>query len=69
MPLIMLSAGQGGTITRICGNDRLKSYLYSLGFAIGEYVSVTSKESAGLIVGIGASRLALDAVTASKIFV
>jgi ferrous iron transport protein A len=69
MPLTLLRAGDSAKIDRVKGKDNIRSHLAELGFTPGVEVKVVSKTSAGVIINIMDSRVALDREMASRIMV
>lgn len=69
MPLIIGQEGEIYPIKKITGNDETKKFLSSLGFIVGEEVTIVSKNGENLIVNIKDSRIALGQSMASRIMV
>lgn len=69
MPLAMANIGDICTIVRIKGRDEQRHFLESLGFVIGEKVSVISKTGGNLIVSVKQTRVAVSNAMANKIYV
>ena len=69
MPLMLAGTGQEVFIKRIGGNDETKRFLNSLGFVIGESVTVISELGGNVIINVKGSRVALDKNMASRIMV
>ena len=69
MPLVLADRGQKNTIKKICGNDDAKRFLESLGFIVGEIVSIISKSDGNVIVSIKGSRIAINKEMANKIMI
>lgn len=69
MPLIICGQGEVYPIKKITGNDEVKKFLGSLGFVVGEQVSIISKNGENMIVNIKNSRVALGHSMASRIMV
>ena len=69
MPLS--AADKGGTfyIHKITGKDETQRFLASLGFVIGEKVTVISEMGGNMILGVKQSRIALDKKMAGRILV
>mgnify|MGYP000592006085 FL=1 len=57
------------TIKKITGNAETKKFLNSLGFIIGEGITIVSDLGGNLIVNIKGARIALDKSMASRILV
>jgi ferrous iron transport protein A len=69
MPLTLLRMGDSAKIEKVKGKDSVKGHLAELGFTPGIEVKIVSKTSAGLIINIMDSRVALDKDMASRILV
>lgn len=69
MPLPLLNDGEKQTIKQINGNDKVKSHLASLGFCVGEHVTMVSKCHGDVILKIKESRIALSGSMANRIIV
>ena len=69
MPIIIGQQGENYFIKKITGNDETKKFLSSLGFVVGEVVTIISKNGDNLIVNIKDSRIALGQSMASRIMV
>lgn len=69
MPLLLVSKGMEICIKKISGNDETKRFLNSLGFVIGESISVVADLGGNLIIRIKDTRVALDKSMASRIIV
>lgn len=69
MSLIICREGEVHPIKKITGNDEIKRFLSSLGFVVGEKVSIISKNGENIIVNIKDSRIALGQSMASRIMV
>lgn len=69
MPIIIGQQGENYLIKKIIGNDETKKFLSSLGFVVGEVVTIISKNGNNLIVNIKDSRIALGQSMASRIMV
>ena len=69
MSLILSQVGEELTIKKITGNSETKKFLNSLGFIIGEGITVVSDLGGNLIVNIKGARIALDKSMASRIIV
>ncbi|MCI9069684.1 FeoA family protein [Clostridium sp.] len=69
MLLILSQLGEKVKIKKIIGNSETKRFLKSLGFVIGEGVTIVSDLGGNLIVSIKDTRIALDKEIASKIIV
>ncbi|MBU3177879.1 ferrous iron transport protein A [Clostridium estertheticum] len=69
MPIILATTGNEMSIKKITGNDETRRFLSSLGFVIGETVTVISELGGNLILNVKGSRIALDRGMASRIIV
>ncbi len=69
MPLTMVNAGEMQKIKRIGGNSEIKKHLGSLGFTVGEQISVISKNTGNVIVSVKDTRIAISKEMANKIMV
>ncbi|MEN8076350.1 FeoA family protein [Clostridioides difficile] len=69
MSLILSQVGEEVKIKKITGNSETKKFLNSLGFVIGEGLTIISDLGGNLIVNIKGSRIALDKSMASRIIV
>ena len=69
MSLILSQVGEEVKIKKITGNTETKKFLNSLGFVIGEGITIVSYLGGNLIVNIKGTRIALDKSMASRIMV
>ena len=69
MSLILSQVGEEVKIKKITGNAETKKFLNSLGFVIGEGITIISDLGGNLIVSIKGARIALDKGMASRIMV
>ena len=69
MPISLAPTHQEITIRRLACNERENSRLAALGLVKDAKVTVLSSQSGSVVILVRGSRLALDRVTASKIFV
>ena len=69
MSLILSQVGEDVKIKKITGNTETKKFLNSLGFVIGEGITIVSDLGGNLIVNIKGTRIALDKSMASRIMV
>ncbi|WP_294374466.1 FeoA family protein [uncultured Clostridium sp.] len=69
MPLMLAGTGNEVCIKKIGGNDETKRFLNSLGFVVGETVTVISELGGNVIINVKGSRVALDKSMASRIMV
>lgn len=69
MPLYLAKDDQEVLITRITGNDKVKSRLETMGFVVGESVRIVSHVNENVIVKIKGVSIALSYELAKRIFV
>lgn len=69
MPLTFAGIGQVNKIMKIKGQTKIKSFLESLGFVEGAYVTIVSHHGGNVIVNIKESRIAISQEMAHKILV
>ena len=69
MPLTMAETGRQIQIRKIGGKDETRRHLESLGFVIGEFVTVISELNGNLIVKVKDSRVAISRELAKKILI
>lgn len=69
MPLMLAGKGNELSIKKITGNDETRRFLNSLGFVVGETVTVVSELSGNMIIKVKGARVALDKSMASRIMV
>lgn len=69
MPLIIAAKGQEMQIKKITGNDETRRFLSSLGFIMGETVTIISELGGNMIINVKDTRIALDKSMASRIIV
>ena len=69
MSLILSQVGEEVKIKKITGNTETKKFLNSLGFVIGEGITIVTDLGGNLIVNIKGTRIALDKSMASRIMV
>lgn len=69
MPLTMADNGALLKIQKITGTDEIKQHMATLGFVVGEEVSIISKNGGNLIVNVKDSRIALDKSLANRIMI
>lgn len=67
MPLTLVKVGQSASIKTVLGKDETQKFLGSLGFTVGESVTVVSEHGGNLILSIKDSRIALDKKMAQRI--
>ena len=69
MPLSVADKGGTFRINKITGKDETQRFLESLGFVIGETVTVVSDMGGNMILKVKDSRIALDKKMAGRIMV
>lgn len=69
MPLTMAKAGEKNYIRKISGKGEVVRHLASLGFVVGECVTVVSELSGNMILNVKDSRIALSKNMASRIMI
>lgn len=69
MPLVFANIGENTSIKKINGKDEVRKFLSSLGFVVGEDITVVSSLKGNLIVNIKGSRVAIDSKLAKRIMV
>ena len=69
MPLSMTKPGEKNFIKKITGKDEVRSHLATLGFVVGESVTVVSELAGNMILNIKNTRVALDKEMCSRIMV
>ena len=69
MPLSFLNIGDSATIKKILGKDEAQKHMQSIGFVIGELITIVSKNGENLIVNIKGTRVAIDKHMAQRIMV
>ncbi len=69
MPLSVADKGGTFRINKITGKDETQRFLESLGFVIGETVTVVSEMGGNMILKVKDSRIALDKKMAGRIMV
>jgi len=65
----MVSVGDVNVIKKITGRDDVRKHLATLGFVVGEEVTVINQLGGNLILSIKDSRIALDRTLATRIMV
>ncbi|MFA6710151.1 MAG: FeoA family protein [Candidatus Methanomethylophilaceae archaeon] len=68
IPLTSTRPGDSGRIVRVLGKSNVNRFLTDLGFVNGERISVVNKTSGNMILDIKGSRIAIDRMLASRIF-
>lgn len=69
MPLSLSSTGSVVSIKAIKGKDETRRFLESLGFNVGESVTVVSELDGNLIVKVKEGRVAISKTMANRIMV
>lgn len=69
MPLSMARMGEPVRIMKINGKDETKRFLNSLGFVIGDNVTVVSQLGGNMIINVKDTRVAIDKSMATRIMV
>ncbi len=69
MPLTMADNGKLVKIQKITGTDEIKQHMATLGFVVGEEVTIVNKNGGNLIVNVKDSRIALDKSLANRILI
>ena len=69
MPLSMARMGEPVRIMKINGQDETKRFLNSLGFVIGDNVTVVSQLGGNIIINFKDTRVAIDKSMANRIMI
>ena len=69
MPLSMARMGEPVRILKINGKDQTKRFLNSLGFVIGDNVTVVSQLGGNMIINVKDTRVAIDKSMANRIMI
>lgn len=69
MPLSMARMGEPVRIMKINGKDETKRFLSSLGFVIGDNVTVVSQLGGNMIINVRDTRVAIDKSMANRIMI
>ena len=69
MPLSMARMGETVRIMKINGKDETKRFLNSLGFVIGDNVTVVSQLGGNMIINVKDTRVAIDKSMANRIMI
>jgi ferrous iron transport protein A len=69
MPLKMANLGEEVEIKRLTADDKVKRHLENLGLAVGQRVTVLSKEGGAVILKVKDGRMALDRQMSSGIYI
>ena len=69
MPLTMAKPGELNYIRKITGRDETRQHLASLGFVVGQGVTVVSQIAGNMILNVKDTRVALDKGMANRIMI
>nr|WP_195268528.1 FeoA family protein [Eubacterium sp. 1001713B170207_170306_E7] len=69
MPLSMARMGEPVRIMKINGKEETKRFLNSLGFVIGDNVTVVSQLGGNMIINVKDTRVAIDKSMANRIMI
>lgn len=69
MPLSLCKVGETIKVSKIVGNNEVKTHLNDLGFVEGANISIVNSLNGNIIVNVKNSRVALDERLANKILV
>lgn len=69
MPLTMAKPGELNYIRKITGRDETRQHLASLGFVVGQGVTVVSQIAGNMILNVRDTRVALDKGMANRIMI
>lgn len=69
MPLTMAKSGESRIIRKIGGKDETRRFLESLGFVVGEKVTVMNEIGGNMIVNVKDTRIAIDKTMAMRIMI
>ncbi len=69
MPLSMMNVGEKARVASIHGSDAVKKHLGSLGFVPGAVVTVVQVTGGSMILGLQASRIAINDDLARRVMV
>lgn len=69
MPLTMAKSGEARVIRKISGKDDTRRFLASLGFVVGQEVTVMNEIGGNMIVNVKNTRVAIDKNMAMRIFI
>lgn len=69
MPLSMARMGEPVRIMKINGKDETKRFLNSLGFVIGDNITVVSQLGGNMIINVKDTRVAIDKSMANRIMI
>ena len=69
MPMILVDDGVTCLVQKVCGSEKLRRHMESLGFVEGTEISILSRFSEYFIVLVKGSKIGLDKETAKHIIV
>ena len=69
MPLTFAKQGEKVVIQKIGGKAETKKFLETLGFVVGETITIVNQVAGNLIINVKESRVAISKETAGKITV
>jgi len=69
MPLTMAKSGEKVFIKKIYGKEEAVRFLKSLGFIVGESITLISELGGNLIINVKDSRIAIDKSMANRIII
>jgi ferrous iron transport protein A len=69
MPITMSKESEKNIIKKITGKDDVRRHLASLGFVVGENVTVITKIAGNVILSVKNTRIALNKEMANRIMV
>ncbi len=69
MPLTMAKQGETNIIRKITGKDEVRRHLATLGFVVGEQVTVVSQIAGNMILSVKDTRVAVEKSMAQRIMV
>ena len=69
MPLTFADSGRVVKIQKITGTDEIRQHMATLGFVVGEEISIVNKNGGNMIINVKDSRIALDKSLANRIMI
>lgn len=69
MPLSMAKVGEKNYIKKITGKDEVRQHLATMGFVVGECVTVVSEMAGNVILNVKDTRVAINKNMANRIMV
>ena len=69
MPLSLAKRGETNYIKKITGKDEVRQHLATLGFVVGQSVTVVNELGGNMILNVKDTRVALDKGMANRIMV